>query len=144
MAADSHRLKLKFQPNTYSINKANAYTEMPEARIVITANKIALSARVFSSKRNFKNSGNRPGFRAIIKPHHKNGKENHGRDGTDPIKVSSQHSIFRTRTRHAHYFQCAQIGGNKSQTGYPCRKRTACREKLLRILHVLTQQPSNA
>ena len=57
MAADSHKLILKFQPNTFSMSNANAYIEIPEAITVITANKMALSPRVFSSNRSFKNSG---------------------------------------------------------------------------------------
>ena len=34
-----------------------AYIEMPDEKTVITANEMALSARVFSSKRSRRNSG---------------------------------------------------------------------------------------
>jgi hypothetical protein len=34
-----------------------AYIEMPDEKIVITANEMALKARVFSSKRRRRNSG---------------------------------------------------------------------------------------
>jgi Ni,Fe-hydrogenase III small subunit len=48
---------MKFQPSTFSRRIASAYMAMPEARIVIIANRMALRPRVFSLKRSFRYSG---------------------------------------------------------------------------------------
>ena len=57
MAAESSTEAVKLQPSTSSNSSPSAYIEMPDEKIVITANVTAFSARVFSSKRSFKYSG---------------------------------------------------------------------------------------
>ena len=57
MAADSNTDAVKFQPNTSWNNRPSAYIEMPDEKMVMKANMIAFSPRVFSSNRSFRYSG---------------------------------------------------------------------------------------
>src|SRR5438552_204744 len=56
-AAARSMLRLKFQPSSRLKSFPIAYIEMPDEKIVITANEIALNPRVFSSKRSLRYSG---------------------------------------------------------------------------------------
>ncbi len=57
MAAVASTEVLKLQPSTRCISSPMTYIEIPEEKMVITANVKALKPRVFSSNRIFRYSG---------------------------------------------------------------------------------------
>ena len=57
MAAERSTEFVKLQPSTSSKSRPKAYMLIPEEKMVMTANVIAFSPRVFSSKRSFRYSG---------------------------------------------------------------------------------------
>ena len=89
--------------------------EMPEEKIVMIAKDMALSARVFSSKRSFKYSGTERAFDSVIKRHHEDANEDHRGNRAHPIEMAGHDSVFRAGGGHADDFLRAEIGREKAR-----------------------------
>ena len=86
--------------------------------------------------------GHRPCLGTIIKRHHEDGQEYHGRDGPNPVKMYRRHTVFRPRGRHTDHFQCPQVGGDKGEPGDPGRNGTPGLQEICRGFHIALEGPS--
>ncbi len=66
-------------------------------------------------------SRDRVSFGNVIERHHDQRQEQHRRNGADPIPVGRQNAVLVGRSRPAHQFERAQIGGEKAEAGHPGR-----------------------
>ena len=118
--------------------------EMPEEKTVITANVMALSTRVFSSKRSFRYSGTAAGAAAVIERHHEYAHEQHRGHGADPVKMRGHDAVLGAGRAHADHFLRAQIGGEKREAGDPDGNRAVRGEKIFARLDAAADQQSDA
>ena len=81
---------------------------------------------------------------AVIKGHHHNAQEDHGRNGADPEVVHGLEAILHAISGHTDDFYRAQVGRDESQTGHPRGQPPAGEEEVDGARHSGLGGPADA
>jgi len=71
---------------------------------------------------------------AVIKGHHVQGQEEHGRYGTDPVEVGNEHPVLYGSAGPSENFQGAEVGRDKGDPSNPGRVAPAGQEEVLLLV----------
>jgi len=79
----------------------------------------ALRPRASLAKAKLEVAGDGVGLGDVIEGHHDDAKEEHRRDGTDPVPVRGQNAVLVRRSSPAHEFEGAEVGADEAEAGDP-------------------------